>query len=85
MTQKTKFVTEVQVYTAPKDLEVDSFCIDILFNNQSTGTIYVNGFPVATGAVLAIDGNLNEINVTKYKISFGGNTGSVYVQRRKYA
>lgn len=82
---KTKFITEVQAYTAPTDLDVDSFCIDILFNNQATGTIYVNGFPVAAGASLSINGNVNEINVTKYKISFGGATGTVYVQRRKYA
>ncbi|MFO0089230.1 MAG: hypothetical protein ACK518_00150 [bacterium] len=81
---KTKFLTEVQAYQAPNDLDVDSFCIDILFNNQATGTVYINGFPVIAGGTLSINGNLNEINVTKYKISFAGATGTVYVQRRKY-
>ena len=82
---KTKFITEVETYTAPNDLDVDSFCIDILFNNQATGTVYVNGFPIAAGGTLSINGNVNEVNVTKYKISFAGSTGTVYVQRRRYA
>jgi hypothetical protein len=79
-----KYLTEVQSYTNEDTQDVDSNCIDILFNNQTTGTVYINGFPVATGAVLAINGNEKELNVTKYKISFAGSTGTVYVQRRKY-
>jgi hypothetical protein len=81
---KQQFVTEVEVYTEVNNNSVDSNCIDILFFNATAGTIFVNGFPVASNATLSIDGNVNEINVTAYKIGFNGNTGSVYVQRRKY-
>jgi hypothetical protein len=79
----TKFITETQVYTETQ-LDVDSFCNDIIFYNQASGTIYVNGFPVAVGANYAINGNNDEINVTKYKLSFAGGTGSVYVTRKKF-
>jgi len=82
---RQKFVTDVEVYTEVNQSNVDSNCIDILFFNSTAGTIFINGFPVATGSTLSIDGNVGEINVTSYKIAFNGNTGSVYVQRRKYA
>jgi hypothetical protein len=47
-------------------------------------TIYVNGFPVAANGTLSISGNEGEINTTKYKLSFNGGSGSVYVIRKKY-
>lgn len=82
---KREFKTETQAYHAPKDTDVDSYCIDILFFNNCTGTIYVNGFPIANNATLTITGNENELNTTKYKIGFNGQlTGTVYVSRRKY-
>lgn len=82
---RIKYTTETQTYSAPNDLDIDSQCIDILFLNSATGTIYINGFPVPTGQTYAITGNDNELNVTKYKVSFAGATGSVIVTRRKYA
>lgn len=81
---RTKFVTEVQAYHAPTDIDVDSMCIDIIFMNDTTGRIFINGFPVDANGTYAISGNENELNVTKYKISYNGNTGSVFVTRRKY-
>lgn len=80
-----KYITEVQAYHSPTDLDVDSNCIDILFYNDTLGTVYVNGWPVAAGASYSITGNSDELNITKYKISYNGNTGTVYVTRRKYA
>lgn len=83
---KIKFVTEVQAYAAPTDVDVDSMCIDILFFNNSASTIFVNGFPVASSATLEINGNEQEINTTKYKIGWNGAiTGECIVIRRKYA
>lgn len=82
---KRQYKTEAQTYYAPNNIDVDSFCIDIIFLNSCTGTIYINGFPVASGATYSVNGNENEINTTKYKISFNGQlTGAVYVTRRKY-
>lgn len=78
-----KFVTETQVYNESKT-DVDSNCNDILFFNGTVGTIFVNGFPVASNGTYTINGHEDETNVTKYKISFNGNTGSVYVTRKKY-
>lgn len=79
-----KYITQTQVYDETM-LDVDSFCNDIIFLNSTTGTVYVDGFPVAAGATYQISGNEGEINTTKYKLSFGtGNTGLVYVTRKKY-
>jgi len=77
------YKTEMQTYTE-NELDVDSFCNDITFYNGAATTVYVNGFPVAAGGTLRISGNEGEINTTKYKLSFNGGTGSVYVIRKKY-
>ena len=77
------YKTELQVYTE-RELDVDSFCNDIIFYNGSAATVYVNGFPVAPTGTLSISGNEGEVNTTKYKLSFNGGTGSVYVIRKKY-
>jgi len=40
---------------------------------------------VASGGVYKIDSNNpDEMNITKYLISFSGSTGTVYVTRKKY-
>lgn len=77
------YKTEMQTYTET-ELDVDSFCNDILFYNGAAATVYINGFPVASGGTLIITGNEGEINTTKYKLSFNGGVGSVYVIRKKY-
>jgi len=77
------YKTEMQTYTE-LETDVDSFCNDILFYNSAATTVYVNGFPVATGGTLVINGNEGEVNTTKYKLSFNGGTGSVFVIRKKY-
>lgn len=80
----TKFVTETQQYDE-NTLNVSTNCIDIIFFNDTTATVFVDGFPVLVGATLEISGNQNEINVSTYKLSFGaGNTGIVFVTRKKY-
>ena len=83
---KINFKTETQTYQAPTDIDVDSICIDILFYNNTASTVYVNGFPLVGGGTLEITGNENELNTTKYKLSWNGAlTGEVVVIRRKYA
>lgn len=81
---KIKFITETEAYSETQ-LDVDSNCNAILFNNQAAATVFVNGFPVASGGVLFIDANEGELNTTRYRLSFGaGNTGQVFVMRKKY-
>lgn len=83
---KIGYKTETQSYQAPADIDVDSMCVDILFYNSTAAIVYVNGFPLASGATLEITGNENELNTTKYKLSWNGaTTGEVVVIRRKYA
>lgn len=83
---KINFITETQAYQAPQDIDVDSMCIDILFFNNTLSTVYVNGFPLAGNGTLEINGNENELNRTKYKLSWNGQlSGEVIVIRRKYA
>jgi len=83
---KINYKTEVQSYQAPADIDVDSMCIDILFYNNTGSVVFINGFPLAGSATLEITGNENELNTTKYKISWNGAlTGEVVVVRRKYA
>lgn len=83
---KITYKTEVQTYQAPGDIDIDSMCIDILFYNNTAAIVYINGFPVAGGGTLQISGNENELNTTKYKISWNGaTTGELVVLRRKYA
>jgi hypothetical protein len=81
-----QYTTETQPYTSDGNNNiVDSQCSDILFFNNTTGTVYINGFPVASGGVYKIDSNNpDEMNITKYLISFSGSTGTVYVTRKKY-
>ena len=80
----TKYITQTQVYDETQ-LDVDSFCNDILFYNSTANTVFIDGFPVAAGATYQISGNEGEVNTTKYKLSFGtGNTGFVYVTRKRY-
>lgn len=80
----TRFVTEVQAYHSPSDIDIDSMCIDIIFYNDTAGLIFINGWPVAAGGTYSISGNEKELNTTKYKVSYNGNSGTVYVSRRKY-
>jgi hypothetical protein len=80
----TKFVTETQQYDQ-NTLNVSTNCVDIIFFNFTAATVFVDGFPVLAGATYEISGNEKEINVSTYKLSFGaGNTGIVYVTRKKY-
>ena len=81
-----KYTTETQVYSNNGNVTlVDSNCSDILFFNAANNTVFVNGFPVASGGVYQIDSNNpDELNITKYNLSFSGSLGNVYVTRKKY-
>lgn len=78
-----KFTTDVQAYNAD-NLDVKSDCNDILFYNDTAGRIFINNFPVDSLGTLIISGQANEMNTTKYKINFAGNTGNCFVMRKVY-
>lgn len=79
------YITETEQFpnTATKK-NVDTNCNDILFYNDTNGTVFLEGWPIPTGQTLSIAGNADEINVSKYQLSFGSSVGIVYVIRKKY-
>lgn len=65
--------------------EVESNCADITFFNNTSGTVFINQFPVAVGATLSIASTSpDDFNVTKYRISFNAATGQVIVMKKIY-
>lgn len=78
-----KFTTNVQEYTSSAD-PIDSNCNDITFYNAGAATVFVDGFPILAGGVLAIEAKAGETNVTRYRVSFNGVAGSLFVIRKKY-
>lgn len=79
------YITETEQFpnTSTKK-SVDTNCNDILFFNDTNATVFLEGFPIPTGQTLSISGNADEINVSKYQLSFGIAVGTVYVIRKKY-
>lgn len=81
-----KVYTEIQPVRPGDSTDIESNCNSITFQNIGTGTVTVNGFPIAAGLGLEIEGNENEINVTKFKVVFSVTTPAtevLYVFRNK--
>lgn len=78
-----KFTTNVQEYTSGTE-PIEANCNDIIFYNAGAATVFVDGFPVVSQANLTIEGKAGEMNVTKYRVSFSGGTGSLFVIRKQY-
>lgn len=64
--------------------EIRSDCNAITFINQGTADVLINNFTLQAGATLEIAGNEDEIDVTKYRISWGAASGPVYVLRKLF-
>tara|TARA_R110000868_G_scaffold167670_2_gene402057 strand:- start:3357 stop:3605 length:249 start_codon:yes stop_codon:yes gene_type:complete len=79
-----KYITQVQQYSNTTSVDVDTDCNDILIYNAASGVVFLDGYPIGTNASLQISGNEGEINVSKYKLSYGASVGFVYVIRKRY-
>ena len=77
-----KYRTEFLQYTS--DDTIISNCNSIAFINNGAVSVTIDKFVLAPGAALAIDGNENEINITSYRITFGGATNGVLTVIRKH-
>lgn len=77
-----KYSTEFLQYNS--DSTIISNCNSIAFINGGTVPVTIDKFVLAAGAALAIDGNENELNVTTYRITFGGATNGLLTVIRKF-
>ena len=58
---------------------------ELIFINKGTATAEIDGFPLASGEFLTDGGNQDEINVSRYRITFtGAGTKIVFVRRKFY-
>ena len=78
----TCFHIEFTVYTENKFIE--SNCNAITFNNSGNNNVVINGYTLAPGVTLVIQGNLGEQDTTTYELIFTGGAGSCTVIRKCY-
>ena len=58
---------------------------EIIFINKGTATAEIDGFPLANNEFLTDSGNADEINKSRYRITWGGpGTQIVFVRRKFY-
>jgi hypothetical protein len=77
----TQFYEYFQLVNSPQ--EIKSECNSITIVNTGTATAIVEGLQIAPNAQYYSPGNENEINMTRYRLSFtGGGTEQVLVIRK---
>jgi len=72
-----KFREEFELVNQTKEIKSD--CNSITIINIGGKTAIINGISIVTGNQYYVQGNENEFNETRYRISFSG-TGSEEVQ-----
>jgi hypothetical protein len=77
------FTEDFQLYNQTQIVKSD--CNSLTIVNIGTATAILNGLEIAAGAQYVILGNENELNVTRYNLSFTGvGTEIVMVIRKIY-
>jgi len=81
-----KFVHEIQAYRPGDATNIESNCNDIAFKNGGAATITINGYPLAAGQSLELAGQANEINISKFQLSFASTAATevLFVVRKLY-
>lgn len=81
-----KFTHEIQAYRPTDTTAVESNCNDIAFKNGGAASITINGYPLASGESLELAGQANELNTTRFQISFSSTAATevLYVVRKLY-
>jgi hypothetical protein len=77
----TQFFEYFQLYNTPQ--EVRSECNAITVVNIGTTTAILDGLEIAPGAQYVSTGNENEINMTRYRLSFTGAGNDIVLVIRK--
>jgi hypothetical protein len=76
-----QFYEYFQLYNSPSELR--SECNSITVINTGTATAIIDGLTIAPGAQYYAPGNENEINITRYRLSFtGAGTDHVLAMRK---
>lgn len=80
---KKEFYEYFQLYNIPQELRAD--CNELTVLNLGTSIAIIEGLEIANGDQYISPGNENEINTTRYRLSFD-NTGTnvVLVIRKIY-
>ena len=77
------FTEDFQLYNQTQIVKSD--CNSLTIVNIGTATAVLNGLEIAAGSQYVILGNENELNVTRYNLSFTGvGTEIVMVIRKIY-
>lgn len=78
-----KFTEDFKLINTPQ--EVRSECNQLTVLNTGTATAVLNGVAIAPGDQYVSPGNENELNLTRYRLSFTGvGTNQVIVIRKIY-
>lgn len=78
-----KYITETKIVT--QNGQVDSNCNSITFLNTGVNNVFVDGIRITPGTSFTIIGNLNEMNIKTYSITFiSPNTGSLTIVYKRY-
>jgi len=70
---KQRFYEYFQLYNIPQELRAD--CNELTIVNLGTSIAIIDGLEIANGDQYVSPGNENEINETRYRLSFD-NTGT---------
>jgi len=70
---KQRFYEYFQLYNIPQELRAD--CNELTIVNLGTSIAIIDGLEIANGDQYVAPGNENEINETRYRLSFD-NTGT---------
>lgn len=83
MKQLIEYREEFELINQTKEIIANCNSINII--NIGTATAIVNGVEIAAGDQYYAQGNENEYNVTRYRISFTGvGTEQIYIIRKIY-
>jgi hypothetical protein len=78
-----KFTEDFKLINQPQ--EVRSDCNQLTVINTGTATADLNGLEIAPGDQYVSPGNENELNITRYRLSFTGiGTEQVLIIRKIY-
>jgi hypothetical protein len=79
----TEFIEYFQLYNTPQELRAD--CNSLTVVNTGTAIAIIEGLQIAPGAQYVSLGNENEINRSRYRLSFtGGGNEEVLTIRKIY-
>lgn len=80
-----QYKNEVKEYTENGNIDSATNCNAITFINIGTATVTINNtIPLATGDTLIITGNIGEIDITPYRLTYGAGVRQTAVITKIY-